>query len=216
MVKANRKVDEIVYVVDDDEAVRQSLGFLLRSVGLEPRLYANGNDFLAEWDGQNSGCVVLDVRMPGLSGLEVQRELNSRSCALPILFITGHGDIPMAVEALKAGAIDFLQKPFRDQELLDCIHQALDRNREERHFHEDRAQILECINSLTPREKEVMDYVTAGKANKVIALDLGISQRTVEIHRANVMEKMRARSLASLVRSLHQARYFDSDGIAHQ
>lgn len=210
-MQADKKRTEQVHVIDDDEAVRQSLGFLLRSVGLEPRLYADANEFLTQWQGEDAGCLVLDVRMPGLSGLELQRELIDRGCALPIIFITGHGDIPMAVEALKAGAIDFLQKPFRDQELLDCIHQALDRNRQERDLHADCAQITACIERLTPREKEVMDYVTAGKANKVIALDLGISQRTVEIHRANVMEKMQVRSLAALVRALHRAGYFDSN-----
>lgn len=202
---------QTVYIVDDDDAVRNSLGFLLRSVDLNVELFASAQEFLDARGQEEIGCLVLDVRMPGISGLELQQELKSMGSCLPIIFITGHGDIPMAVEALKAGATDFLPKPFRDQELLDRIHQALDINREREHLAE-RVREIECqIESLTPRESEVMGMVASGNANKVIAIDLGISQRTVEIHRAKVMEKMGVRALADLVRMLHEANYFKGD-----
>jgi two-component system response regulator FixJ len=204
---------QTVYIVDDDDAVRNSLGFLLRSVDLKFELFASAQEFLDARGHEKVGCLVLDVRMPGISGLELQQELKSMGSSLPIIFITGHGDIPMAVEALKAGATDFLPKPFRDQELLDRIHQALDINREREQEAERAAQIKIRIDSLTPRESEVMTMVASGNANKVIAIDLGISQRTVEIHRAKVMEKMGVRALADLVRMLHYAGYFHQDAV---
>ena len=189
-----------VFIVDDDEAVRSSLRMLIRSVGLQARAYGLAMEFLESYDPDLPGCVVLDVRMPGMSGLEMQQELNRRGATIPVVFITGHGDVPMAVEAMQHGAFDFLQKPFRDQDLLDRVQRALERDTQTRAAFTARATIRERIQSLTPRELEVMRLVTMGKANKVIGAELGVSQRTVEIHRAHVMEKMQANSLAALVR----------------
>ena len=190
----------IVYVVDDDEAVRDSLKLLLESVDLSCQTYASATDFLENHDPDQPSCLVADIRMPGMSGLDLQDELNRRSSTIPILFITGHGDVPMAVDAMKSGALDFIQKPFRDQELLDRIHQALEQDEERREDNRELADIRGRMERLTARETEVMHRVVQGQANKVIALDLGVSQRTVEIHRARVMQKMGARSLAELVR----------------
>jgi len=189
-----------VFVVDDDEAVRGSLKLLLKTLSLPVQAYASAQEFLASFDPRRSGCLVLDIRMPGMSGLELQEELNTRGAMLPIIFITGHGDVPMAVEAMQRGAMDFLQKPFRDQDLLDRINKALEKDRAGRELLGNRERIQARIAELTPREREVMTLVTQGKANKVIAGDLQLSQRTVEIHRAHVMEKMGANSLAHLVR----------------
>ena len=189
-----------VFVVDDDDAVRDSLRELLDSVGLEAETFASARDFLDAYDPPRPGCLVLDIRMPGMSGLELQERLNERDVNLPIVFITGHGDVPMAVEAMKRGAVDFIQKPFRDQELLDRINLALEHNRERRDTEAARHIIADRIETLTPREREIMEMVVEGKANKVIAIDLGLSQRTVEVHRARVMDKMKARTLADLVR----------------
>ena len=189
-----------VYVVDDDQAVRDSLGMLLRSVGMQCRLFASGQEFLDAYSEDWHGCIVLDIRMPGLSGMELHRQLLDRQSALPIIFVTGHGDVPMAVEALQNGAFDFIQKPYRDQELLDRINQALSWDEEHRSEEDHKRDLQGRMESLTPREREVMECVVRGLANKVIAMDLDLSQRTVEIHRARVMEKMRARSLAELVR----------------
>lgn len=191
--------DAIVYVVDDDDAVRDSLSMLLRTVGLPSRTYASAAAFLEAYDPEKIGCLVADIRMPGLSGLELQQELVERHEDLPIIFITGHGDVPMAVNAMKSGAVDFIQKPFRDQELLDRIHQALQQARSAQSAKQETSTIQERFNALTPREREVMQKVVQGCANKVIAMDLGVSQRTVELHRARVMQKMGARSLAQLV-----------------
>lgn len=189
-----------VFVVDDDEAVRSSLRMLLKSVGLTASACASAQEFLAAYDAEQPGCIVLDVRMPGMSGLEMQQELNVRGAMIPVIFITGHGDIPMAVEAMQHGAFDFLQKPFRDQDLLDRVQRALARDRQNRAQLKEKDRIRQRLDSLTPREREVLDLVTRGKANKVMAAELGVSQRTVEIHRARVMEKMGATSLAQLVR----------------
>jgi two-component system, LuxR family, response regulator FixJ len=189
-----------VFIVDDDEAVRDSLGLLLRSVGYRARCYAGAKDFLKAFDPRDYGCLVLDIRMPGMTGLELQKHLAEIGCNIPIVFITGHGDIPMAVEAVRQGAVDFLQKPFQDQELVDRINDALKQAAEQREEELERLEILSRVDSLTAREKQVMGEVVLGKANKVIAGDLGVSQRTVEIHRARVMEKMQANSLAHLVR----------------
>ncbi len=189
-----------VFIVDDDEAVRNSLRLLVRSVGL-PAVTANSaQDFLATYDPADPGCLILDVRMPGLSGIELQQQLNLRGAVIPVIFITGHGDIPMAVEAMRQGAFDFLQKPFRDQELIDRIQRALEKDRTNRAALLEQGRIKARRDSLTPREREVLELVTSGKPNKVMAADLGLSQRTVEIHRARVMEKMGATSLAQLVR----------------
>lgn len=190
----------IVYIVDDDEAVRDSLCFLLKSVGITGHGFGSGNEFLNAYDPDWQGCILLDIRMPGISGMEVQRQLSERSCPLPIIFITGHGDIPMAVEAMHLGAYDFIQKPFHDQDLLDRIQQALATYRESQDELTLKKDVQERYEKLTPREREVMEAVVRGHANKVIAMDLELSQRTVEIHRARVMEKMQARSLASLVK----------------
>jgi two-component system response regulator FixJ len=190
----------VVFIVDDDEAVRSSLCLLLKSVGLVPSALASAREFLDKYDPAQPGCLVLDVRMPEMSGLELQEQLNLKGAVLPVIFITGHGDVPMAVEAMQAGACDFLQKPFRDQDLIDRIQRALDKDRTNRAALSERTLIRERLQSLTPREREVLAMVTSGKANKIVAADLGVSQRTVEIHRARVMEKMSAASLAQLVR----------------
>jgi two-component system, LuxR family, response regulator FixJ len=190
----------VVFIVDDDEAVRSSLRLLLKSVGLVPSALASAREFLNKYDPAQPGCLVLDVRMPEMSGLELQEQLNLKGAVLPVIFITGHGDVPMAVEAMQAGACDFLQKPFRDQDLIDRIQRALDKDRTNRAALNERTLIRERLQSLTPREREVLAMVTSGKANKIMASDLGVSQRTVEIHRARVMEKMSAASLAQLVR----------------
>lgn len=189
-----------VYIVDDDEGVRGSVRFLIRSVGLAAQVYASAQEFLAAYDRRDPGCLLLDVRMPGMSGLDLQQELNRRGATIPVVFITGHGDVPMAVEAMQQGAFDFLQKPFRDQDLLDRVQRALARDAETRARLAARAEIRARLATLTPRETEVMELITRGKANKVAGAELGVSQRTVEIHRAHVMEKMRASSLAELVR----------------
>jgi two-component system response regulator FixJ len=189
-----------VFVVDDDQSIRHAMGLLLKSVGLEHETFESADDFLTRHNGSENGCLVLDIRMPGLGGLELQDKLIEMNSALPIIFITGHGDIPMAVEAMQKGAVDFIQKPFRDQELLDRISEALNAANEMQSERQQQSKIQECIDSLTNREKEVLELVVTGKPNKIIAHELGVSQRTVEIHRARVMEKMHARSLAALVR----------------
>jgi len=194
-----------VFVVDDDDAVRTSLRLLLKSVGLPVETFASAQEFLDGAEGDRSGCLVLDIRMPGMSGLELQQRLNETHSIIPIVFITGHGDVPMAVEAMQHGAVDFIQKPFRDQDLIDRINQALEKDRENREGLRERDAIHKRMQQLTPREREVLDLVTQGKANKVIAGDLDVSQRTVEIHRARVMEKMGASSLAHLVRMVIEA-----------
>jgi FixJ family two-component response regulator len=194
-----------VFVVDDDDAVRTSLRLLLKSVGLPVETFASAQEFLDSFDAERAGCLVLDIRMPGMSGLELQQRLNEIHAIVPIVFITGHGDVPMAVEAMQHGAVDFIQKPFRDQDLIDRINQALEKDRDNRAGLRERDAIRRRMQQLTPREREVLDLVTQGKANKVIAGDLNVSQRTVEIHRARVMEKMGASSLAHLVRMVIEA-----------
>ena len=189
-----------VFIVDDDDAVRSSLRLLLKSAGLPAVGYASAREFLDAWQPEQAGCLILDVRMPGMSGLELQGELNRRGAIIPVIFISGHGDIPMAVEAIQHGAFDFLTKPFGDQDLLDRVQRALATDAENRKLLTQREVLRERLDSLTPREREVLGLVTQGKANKVMAGDLGVSQRTVEIHRARVMEKMGANSLAQLVR----------------
>jgi two-component system, LuxR family, response regulator FixJ len=189
-----------VFVVDDDEGVRNSLRFLLKSVGLATRIQSSAGEFLESYKQSQPGCLVLDVRMPGMSGLELQQQLNLRGATIPVIFITGHGDIPMAVEAMQHGAFDFLQKPFRDQDLIDRIQRALERDARGRKALSQHSQIRTRIESLTAREREVLALMTQGKPNKVMAAELGVSQRTVEIHRARVMEKSGAASLAQLVR----------------
>jgi RNA polymerase sigma factor (sigma-70 family) len=189
-----------VYIVDDDQAIRHAMELLMRSVGLDYEIFHSGDDFLSGHTNDRAGCLVLDIRMPGLGGLELQEKLNEMGSTLPIIFITGHGDVPMAVEAMQKGAVDFIQKPFRDQELLDQISEALKTDQERRSARDEKTEVSNRLEKLTKREREVMDLVVTGKPNKVIAYELGVSQRTVEIHRARVMEKMEARSLADLVR----------------
>lgn len=196
----------LVYVVDDDDAVRDSLLLLLRSIGITGKAFATATDFLDAYDPKQHGCLVTDIRMPGMSGLDLQRELKDRGAPIPVILITGHGDVPMAVEAMKDGALDFIEKPFRDQDLLDRVQQALTWDEEHRSKNLEALSIQERIATLTPRETEVMELVVQGCANKVIAQDLGVSQRTVEIHRARVMEKMGMRSLAALVRAVEKTR----------
>jgi two-component system response regulator FixJ len=189
-------------VVDDDSGIRNAMRALLKSVGLESAQYPSAQEFLAAYQPSQPGCLVLDIRMPGMSGLELQQQLNLRGAVIPVIFMTGHGDIPMAVEAMQHGAFDFLQKPFRDQDLLDRIQRAIVRDGELRQSLGEHARIKTHLESLTPREREVLDLMTQGKQNKVIAQDLGVSPRTVEIHRARVMEKMNAQSVAELVRMM--------------
>jgi FixJ family two-component response regulator len=195
-----------VFIVDDDDAVRESLVFLMKSIDQKTEAFPNAQAFLDAWNTNRGGCLVLDIRMPGMSGLELQDRLRDLGSILPIIFITGHGDVPMAVKAIKAGAADFVQKPFRDQELIDRIREVLDEDLQARAVKLQRTEILRRMETLTEREREVMEQVIDGKANKVVAIDLNVSQRTVEIHRANVMEKMKARSLAQLVRLVMKAR----------
>ena len=190
----------VVYIIDDDDGMRRALSLLLGTVGYATAAFARPQDFLARFKPEEPGCLVLDIRMPEMSGLELQQQLNRSGCMLPIIFITGHGDVPMAVQAMKNGAFEFIQKPFRDQDLLDQINHALQHDAQNRQGVARRADVLRRLESLTPRERQVMDLVVEGGANKVIAIDLGLSERTVEIHRAKVMEKMGARSIAHLVK----------------
>lgn len=194
------------HIVDDDSAVRESLSLLLRSVGIESCAYGSAQEFLAAWSPDMSGCLILDIRMPGMSGLDLQQTLQDRQSTLPILFMTGHGDVAMAVRAMRAGALDFIEKPFRDQELIDRVHQALALDAERQAAHAARREIQRRLALLTPREREIMDRIVEGHANKVIALDLGLSERTVEIHRARVMTKTETHSVAELVRMVTLAR----------
>jgi FixJ family two-component response regulator len=202
-MKKNRPT---VFIVDDDEAIRDSLHMLMSSVGLESACYASAQEFLTDYDPDHPGCLVLDVRMPGMSGIDLQERLVAMQSILPIVFITGHGEVTMAVHAMRAGAVDFLQKPFSEQALLDRIHQAIEQDANGRALLGRRDAIVERIASLTPRERQVMEMVVDGVANKVIAIDLGVSERTVEIHRARVMKKMGAESLPHLVRMAIQVK----------
>lgn len=190
----------LVYVVDDDASVRTAIGRLLRSVGLEIQLFASATEFLAFTRPERPGCVVLDVRMPRLSGLDLQRELAAAGVTLPIIFVTGHADVPMSVRAMKAGAVDFLPKPFHDQDLLDAVQRAIAADRERRLRESGLAAIRSVYETLTPREREVLSYVVSGALNKQIAGSLGTSEKTIKVHRARIMDKMGAESLADLVR----------------
>ena len=192
--------EAVVYVVDDDAAARAAIQSLLHSVGLPAVTFGSPPEFLAGYRPDTPACLVLDVRLPGVSGLDFQRDLAARNVTIPIIFITGHGDIPMSVEAMKAGAMEFLTKPFRGQVLLDAIHKAIERDRAVRREQSRVAELRQRLGTLTPREREVMQFVISGLLNKQIASELGASERTVKIHRGKMMRKMQAGSLPDLVR----------------
>lgn len=198
--KSPRESLATVFVVDDDAGARNSLCFLLKSVGLPAVAYESAREFLDVYKPHQPGCLVLDVRMPAMSGLELQQELNIRGAIIPVVFVTGHGDVPMAVEAVQNGAFDFVQKPYREQDLLDRVQRALAADRSSRVALEERDRNRARLASLTPREREVLQLMMVGKPNKVIAAELGLSPRTVEIHRAHVLEKTGVPSVAQLVR----------------
>ncbi|HHH38373.1 MAG TPA: response regulator transcription factor [Sedimenticola sp.] len=195
-----------VFVVDDDQAMRSSLKWLIESVGMQVEVYESADAFIRDYYPGRAGCLLLDVRMPGMSGLELQEHFVEHDIRIPIIIITGHGDVPMAVRAMKAGAVDFIEKPFNDELLLESIRNALALDVEQRSTQAERAEIAARLAHLTPREHEVMEMVTDGKSNKEIAQSLGVSAKTVEAHRARVMEKMEASSLAELVRMAIAAR----------
>jgi len=207
-----KPAEAVVFVVDDDPAVREALCSLIRSVGLNAEAFASAQDFLNSPRPDAAACLVLDVRMPGLSGLDLQRELAGSGERIPIIFITGHGDIPMSVRAMKAGAAEFLPKPFRDQDLLDAIGQALERDQAARKERAALAEIRGRYDKLTAREREVAPLIVRGMLNKQAAAELGISEITVKVHRRNVMRKMKVRSLAELVRIFEQLRPLHPQG----
>jgi FixJ family two-component response regulator len=191
---------QTIFIIDDDEGIRDGLAMLLTSMGLHSHSFDSGNAFLKAFNDKMSGCVVLDIRMPKMSGLELQRKLKDLKCLLPIIFITGHGDIPMAVEAMRLGAIDFIRKPFNEQDLIDRINEALELDQKQNEKTLNKHTDENNINLLSNRERQVFDRVADGAMNKVIAVDLSISERTVEVHRSHVMEKLNVRTLAQLVR----------------
>jgi FixJ family two-component response regulator len=199
----------IVYVVDDDQLVCKATARLLKSVGMQVRTFTSAREFLDAPRDDRPGCLLVDVRMPGLSGLDLQQALRDENVDLPVVFMTGHGDIPMSVRAMKAGAVDFLPKPVNDQDLLDAVGQALDRSVQLRRTHQELAAVRQRIESLSPREREVMELVVAGKLTKQIARRLGIAEPTVKTHRRNVMEKMAAESIAELSRMAEKVGFAD-------
>ena len=202
---------QTVFIIDDDEGIRDGLEMLLESIGQESRSFASGNDFLVAYEASMTGCLILDIRMPKMSGLEVQRKLKKLNCLIPIIFITGHGDIPMAVEAMRLGAIDFIRKPFNEHNLLERINEALeiDDKQHKKIINKHKDKHKHKVGLLSAREREVFDRVADGSMNKVIAADLGISERTVEVHRSHVMEKLDVRTLAELVRIKIMYEQFD-------
>jgi two-component system response regulator FixJ len=203
--------DAVVHLIEDDEGVRQALAFLLSASGLAVRVYESAVAFLDALPTLQTGCVVTDVRMPGMDGLELQRQLKARGIELPVIVMTGHGDVPLAVEAMKAGAIDFLEKPFNDEILLSAIRVAIDRQARTAHRDDEAAAILEKLASLSAREREVLEGLVAGRPNKTIAYDMNISDRTVEVHRAHLMAKMGAANLSELLRMAFLVRLTPAD-----
>jgi len=199
-MNARAEPQPTVFVIDDDISVREGLSALFRSVGLQAKAFASAPEFLQSKLPDSPSCMVLDVRLPGLSGLDFQSELAKANIQIPIIFITGHGDIPMTVRAMKAGAVEFLPKPFRDQDMLDAVQAGLEQDRERRKRAGDTSKLKASFDMLTPREREIMAFVTAGLMNKQIAGEIGVSEVTVKLHRGNVMRKMGAKSLAELVR----------------
>jgi len=202
--------EETVFIVDDDDAFRESLRWLIESVGLQVETYASGNEFLAAYEEGKHGCLILDVRMPGINGLDLQSDLCKRFPDLPIIVVTGHGDVPMAVRAMKAGAMEFIEKPFNDQMLLESIENALGEEARIRKSKAYRDDICARLGTLTPREHEVMKRVVIGKSNRDIGEELNISAKTVEVHRSRVMEKMKAVSIAELVRMACDVSLFEN------
>ena len=200
MMSDSAQAKATVFVVDDDQAMRNSLKWLIESVGVQVESFASADEFLVQYQPGRHGCLVLDVRMPGMSGLDLQEQLAQQNINIPVVIITGHGDVPMAVRAMKSGAIDFIEKPFNDEVLLDAIRRALAFGEQQRSHQIEHRQIQQRLQHLTPREREVMVMVTEGRSNKEIANSLGVSAKTIEAHRARVMEKMQAGSLAELVR----------------
>ncbi len=198
--------DQRVYIVDDDEAMRDSLAWLLESQGFTVTAYSSAEDFLAACRDGMAGCIVLDVRMPGMSGLELYEKLNALQCTLPVIFITGHGDVPMAVSALKKGAVDFIEKPFGDKDMLRLIEQCLELDRNNREKNQRGAAAARRLAALTEREVEVMNLIIAGKLNKQVADVLNISIKTVEVHRSRIMDKMAVRTVAELVQAVMRGR----------
>jgi FixJ family two-component response regulator len=201
--------EQIVYIVDDDADVREGFGLLMDTVGQRYKAYETALAFLEDYHDGMRGCLVLDIRMPRMSGLELQQKLIEQETLLPIIFITGHGDVPLAVEAMRRGAIDFIRKPFGEQNLLDRINEALDIEDGKRQTQLDKQQVLERFNSLSERELDVLELVAEGKMNKVVAQDLGISERTVEAHRSHIMHKLGVQTLAQLVRLKIEAEAID-------
>lgn len=195
--------DAIIHVVDDDNAMCESLRWLIESVGFNVKLYSGAKEFLENYRDEAHGCLLLDVRMPEMSGLELQEQLNKQNINIPIIFITGHGDVPMAVRAMKAGALEFLNKPFNDQELLDCINRAIEFDSQRRRSCGERQAILDRLDLLTTRERQVLKELVTGKLNKVIAADLELSIKTIELHRSNIMRKLQSRSLAQIISMIY-------------
>ena len=209
-----QETDASVNIVDDDPAVRDSLKWLMESVNLPVKSFSTGMEFLDSDASKEPGCVILDIRMPGMSGIDVFEELQSRESAIPVIFLTGHGDVHLAVRAMKSGAFDFVEKPFNDQVLLDLIQKAIRHDAAYLSLRVELDDIKERLTHLTTREREVLDGVVGGRANRIIAEDLGLSEKTIEFHRAKMMEKMRAETLAELIRLITTLEKWDTDHLA--